>query len=419
MVSGSDYGTRKATFTTRKLHATWGSVVEARKVRILLMTPQCYPGPGGVPVYMRRLREVLNEYSFSRGATVHCLSLNDADENLPAHARPVNATMFLGCGGSKVQFVARATKLALCYRYDLAIVGLLGMAPAAYWLKLARLITSYTVVLHGLEAWVTAPTIMRVAARNAQAIISTTNYTAAQFSENNGTDPGKSRVIPLCIAESKAAILARSHPVSRSGPEFTLLSVARLESSERQKGIDTIIEAMPRIMSAIPQARFLVAGGGDDRSRLEALIQKFGVANSVKLLGVVEDSVLQQLYRQCDVMVLPSQQEGFGIVFLEAMSYGKPCIGAAHGGVPEVIIDGITGYLVSFGDSDAVARCVVRLAFDSDLARRMGMSGLQQVLKHYCYESFCANFTGLFDELIFANRAKRNEAAVFSDVDPS
>ena len=388
-------------------------------MKILFMTPQCYPGPGGIPVYMRRLREVLNEYTFSRGATVHCLSLNDTDENLSAHVRPVNATMFLGCGGNKARFVARATRLAWCYRYDLAIVGLLGLAPAAYWLKLTHLITSYTVVLHGLEAWVTAPAMARIAARNAQAIISTTNYTATQFSENNGIDSGKNRVIPLCIAESQAAIQARSHPVPQSGRDFTLLSVARLVSSERRKGIDTIIEAMPRIMSAIPEARFLVVGGGDDRLRLEALIQKFGVADSVRLLGVVEDSVLQQLYRQCDVMVLPSQQEGFGIVFLEAMSYGKPCIGAAHGGVPEVIIDGNTGYLVSFGDSDAVARCVVRLASDSNLATRMGMAGLQQVLKHYCYESFCTNFTELFDELIFANRTKGNEASILSRVDPS
>jgi glycosyltransferase involved in cell wall biosynthesis len=164
---------------------------------------------------------------------------------------------------------------------------------------------------------------------------------------------------------------------------------------------------MPRIVSAIPEARFLVAGGGDDSTRLDALIQKLGVEDNVRLLGVVEDSVLQQLYRQCDVMVLPSEQEGFGIVFLEAMSYGKPCIGAAYGGIPEVIIDGNTGYLVSFGDSDAVARCVVGLASDSNLARRMGLAGLEQVLKHYCYESFCTNFSGLFDELIFENRTKR------------
>jgi glycosyltransferase involved in cell wall biosynthesis len=101
------------------------------------------------------------------------------------------------------------------------------------------------------------------------------------------------------------------------------------------------------------------------------------------------------------------------------MSYGKPCIGAAHGGVPEVITDGNTGYLVSFGDSDAVARCVVRLASDSNLATRMGMAGLQQVLKHYCYESFCTNFTELFDELIFASRTKGNEASILSRVDPS
>lgn len=383
-------------------------------MKILFLPPQCYPGPGGIPVYMRRLREVLNEYVSSRGGIVHCLSLNDTDENLSAHPRPAHATVFLGCGKNKAVFLARATQLALRHRYDLAIVGLLAMAPAAYWLKLTRLVKSYTVVLHGLEAWVTAPALERIAAGSANVIISTTNYTATVFAEKNGIDPSRNRVIPLCVAESQAAIQARSHPLPKSDREFTLLAVGRLESSERQKGIDTLIEAMPRITSAIPEARLLIVGGGDDRPRLEALIQKSGVASSVSLLGIVEDSVLQQLYRQCDVMVLPSQQEGFGIVFMEAMSYGKPCIGGAHGGIPEVIIDGDTGYLVSFGDSDAVVRSVVRLASDSNLARRMGMAGLQQVLKHYCYESFCANFTELFDELLFEKRREENEGFIYS-----
>jgi glycosyltransferase involved in cell wall biosynthesis len=293
------------------------------------------------------------------------------------------------------------------------------MAPVAHFLKVTRLVKSYVILLHGLEAWVTVPAIERMAARNARAVVSTTNYTATVFTERNRTNPCRNRVIPLCVSESRSVVKGRSQTVPKCRQEFTLLAVGRLDSSERQKGIDVAIEAMPRIIAALPGARLLVAGDGTDRSRIQALMKKLGVTTSVSLLGIVEDSVLQQLYRECDVMVLPSRQEGFGIVFLEAMSYGKPCIGASHGGIPEVIIDGTTGYLVPFGDSEALARCVLRLASESNLARRMGIAGFQQVLKYYCYESFCRNFTNLFDEMILERHRSEGEVLLQSPLDVS
>src|SRR5258708_27985849 len=120
--------------------------------------------------------------------------------------------------------------MSLRYRYDLAIVGLLAMAPAAHFLKVTRLVKSYVIVLHGLEAWVTVPAIERMAARNARAVVSTTNYTAAVFTESNRTDPRRNRVIPLCVAESRSVVNGRSQTVPKCKREFTLLAVGRLDS---------------------------------------------------------------------------------------------------------------------------------------------------------------------------------------------
>lgn len=355
---------------------------------------------------MRRVREVLHQYALSRAAIVHCLSLNDTAEEIGAHPRAVDATVFASCGKNKSAFLARAASLSLRHNYDLVIVGLLGIAPAAYWLKLSKLIKSYMLLLHGVEAWAPLPLIERAAARNADTIVSTTNYTAQVFGKNNRIDPSRHRVIPLCIAETKSAVEAR--PVAPPSPasEFTLLAVGRLDGSEREKGIDVAIEAMPHILSAVPACRFVIVGDGTDRRRLQALAEKLGVGGRVRLLGSVEDSVLQELYRQCNVMVLPSRQEGFGIVFLEAMSHSKPCIGSTEGGIPEVVVDGTTGFLVPFGDAEALTASVVRLASDSDLARNMGAAGLQRVLERYCFDSFCQRLSGLLDDAISPRRGQ-------------
>lgn len=126
-----------------------------------------------------------------------------------------------------------------------------------------------------------------------------------------------------------------------------LLSVGRLDSRDGYKGHDRVIEAMPKLRASNGvKIVYLVAGLGEDRTRLEQLAERHGVADRVRFLGKVPEADLPDLYRAADLFVLPSTGEGFGIVYLEAMACGTPAVGLSVGGVPDPLGDGELGTLL-------------------------------------------------------------------------
>ncbi len=134
-----------------------------------------------------------------------------------------------------------------------------------------------------------------------------------------------------------------------------LLCVARLAP---QKGVDTAIRALP----SIPDATLLVLGEGPERARLEALAHELGVAERILMPGRVGD--VAALYRRCDVLVHPARWEGFGLAMLEAMLAGRPVVAADAGSAPELVADGMTGFLFPPEEAEALARDVVRALAD-------------------------------------------------------
>jgi glycosyltransferase involved in cell wall biosynthesis len=136
-------------------------------------------------------------------------------------------------------------------------------------------------------------------------------------------------------------------PMTARGDSI-ILTVARLDAKQQYKGVDHLIEAMPAIRLAVPAARLRIIGVGTDLPRLQELAISLGAADAVDFAGFVNDDGLSAAYRECTLFALPSQGEGFGIVFLEAMAQGKPCLGARAGAIPE-IIDGTSGVLADYG----------------------------------------------------------------------
>jgi glycosyltransferase involved in cell wall biosynthesis len=177
-----------------------------------------------------------------------------------------------------------------------------------------------------------------------------------------GLAPAQLVVLPNAFdpALSHSAAAPASQPAA-NGPR--LLTVTRLSSADSYKGVDTLIEALPLVRRQHPGATLRIIGGGDDRPRLESLARDRGVAASVEFAGNVNDDALRAAYAACDIFALPSRREGFGLVFLEAMSHGKPCLGARAGGIPEVIDDRV-GALAEYANIPDIAAAV------SDLVRQ-------------------------------------------------
>jgi phosphatidylinositol alpha-1,6-mannosyltransferase len=177
----------------------------------------------------------------------------------------------------------------------------------------------------------------------------------------------------------------------RAGNPFALI-VARMAAGERYKGHDVLIDIWPRVQAEVSGARLVVVGDGDDRTRLTA--RAAALREDATFLGYVSDRTLRGLYRDCAFFVMPSRDEGFGLVFLEAMQARKACIGAV-GAAAEIIEDGVTGFVVDPNDSEQILKAVVTLFREAETRERMGQAGAVRVARQFTEEQFRHRFRAI------------------------
>jgi phosphatidylinositol alpha-1,6-mannosyltransferase len=163
--------------------------------------------------------------------------------------------------------------------------------------------------------------------------------------------------------------------------------------------MDTLITALPKMLPRWPELQLVAVGEGDDRQWLEDMAQENGVRMHVHFLSGLSYAQLAACYSACEIFALPSRGEGFGLVYLEAMACGKPVIGGAHGGAPEVIEDGKTGYLVHHGDTVQLATSIETLLANPEMACEMGKRGKERVEHEFRFNIFAKSLKKILREL--------------------
>ena len=188
---------------------------------------------------------------------------------------------------------------------------------------------------------------------------------------------------------------------SASGP--IILSVGNLVA---RKGQDMVIRALPQISKRISDVTYLIVGDGPYRQSLESLAVTMGVEKRVIFAGKLGKEDLAAIYALCDVFAMPSRQEaendveGFGIVYLEANACGKAVIGGRSGGVPDAIVDGVTGILVDPHDVDDIAERISRLLLDRQLTACMGENGYKRVHEQFTWSHVCTRIQGILESVV-------------------
>ena len=185
------------------------------------------------------------------------------------------------------------------------------------------------------------------------------------------------------------------------------LCAARLDP---QKDHQTLLRAWKQVAERVPSARLLLVGdtqfGGNAYvDGLERFAAALGIGDAVIFAGVRDD--VSDLMAACDVFVMSSRWEGLGLVFLEAMRAGRPVAATRVGGVPEVVIDGETGYLVDAGDWAALASRLVKLLEDRETARTMGKRGRDRFEHKFAAEQMLGKISGLYAKLIGETSSKQ------------
>jgi phosphatidylinositol alpha-1,6-mannosyltransferase len=364
---------------------------------LLLLATDVYGGHGGIAAYMRRLVEVFSTHSTLTGTPFTCLSLSQV-RDFSRSCLPLQGVTRFEVTARKSAFTYNAIRLAVDRRPTVAVVGHLGLAPVAWALKRIGLIRSYAVVLHGIEAWKKADLLDRIAARGATFVISTTEFTASEFATKNDVERERIRVVALGLEDGNIPQLVRK--VRRGA--LNVLTVGRLVTSEAYKGVDTLIRAVAIARSQGLNVTLTIVGDGDDVPRLRGIKSELDMGTCVQFLGPISDSELQREYQKCDAFAMPSKCEGFGIVFLEAMRYGKPCIGGNHGGTPEVIDHGVNGFLVDHDDSPLIATYLRQLAEQPGIVECMGKNAQKAVENKYLYTHLEKRWLSLLEELLGA-----------------
>jgi phosphatidyl-myo-inositol dimannoside synthase len=363
--------------------------------------------PGGVQRAGKHVASVMTEFAASRGMECRILSLNEGPElkRLKVAEREI---VFTGSERAKGRFLMTAIRTARRpvskgkSKIKLVVAGHPNLAPVVRAMRFAAPRVKSIICTHGVEVWEPLTRLRRMALRSANVVMAPSKYTAEQVAAVQGVAPEKIRVLPWALDpqfEALAPQAAKSVAPANFPEGRVVLTVGRWRADERYKGMDTLITALPRLLPRFPELQLAAVGDGDDRAWLEDLAEETGVERHVHFLSGLSYAELAACYAHCEMFALPSKGEGFGLVYLEAMACGKPVIGGAHGGAPEVIDDGKTGYLVPHGDAAQLATAIETLLADPALEQEMGRRGKQRVENEFRFSVFAKSLRKLLREL--------------------
>ena len=167
-----------------------------------------------------------------------------------------------------------------------------------------------------------------------------------------------------------------------------------------QKGVHVLIEAFAACLKVHPTASLVIAGDGPSRPRLERLARALGIGERVRFLGSVPHVHLGPIYANMDIFAFPSFGEGFGLALLEAMAWGKPIVASRVMAIPEIVLDGETGFLMPPSDPAGLARALLRLLGDEALRLRMGAAGRRRVEEAFTVERMARETASVYEEAL-------------------
>lgn len=159
-----------------------------------------------------------------------------------------------------------------------------------------------------------------------------------------------------------------------------IMMLGRIVTTERYKGVDEVLDVMPRLIEKVPNVTYLIVGDGSDRQRLETKVRALGLKEYVVFTGLIPETEKADHYRLADAFVMPSHGEGFGFVFLEALACGVPVVGSTVDGGREALRDGLLGRLVDPKNPDELVQAVFQAI---DAPKR-----IPEGIEYFSFENF-------------------------------
>ena len=304
---------------------------------------------------------------------------------------------------SKIKFVLLSFWYALKERPNFLICGHINLSFLT--LLIARLLRlRYIILTHGTDVWHIKSKLKIIALESALKVITVSRYTEFKLKQQIPNLEDRIVILPNSVdtdvffPAKRSEFLVRKYNLS--GFKI-LLTVARLDVADKDKGYDKIFAALPKVTRIIPNVKYLLVGDGNDIPRIKKQVNKLGIDKYVQLCGYVADKKIADYYNLCDCYVMPSVQEGFGIVFLEAIACAKPVIAGNRDGSRDALLDGKTGILVNPDDINKISETIINVLQGKVSENLLDANYLRQVaVEHFSLRKFTQDAKKIFSGVV-------------------
>ncbi|ADP72834.1 glycosyl transferase group 1 [Rhodomicrobium vannielii ATCC 17100] len=361
-------------------HLWWEDRLAHRGSKVLLGATLLRPGAGGISAVARMSARAL----IGSGVRVDLLSFLDTE---PVEVDGVAARL---ARGSKFKFLLAANRLAL--RNPFALYDSVGTARAHP--RALRRLRPYATWIHGIEVWYDDSPARARALAGADIVLVNSAFTLEKFETLRGPLP-RAQVCGLSTESDDAPDALASF----QGPPSVLI-LGRIDAAEDYKGHRELIAAWPQVTAAVPQARLVIAGGGSGLDAIQAVAAASPARENIDVLGFVPEEALPALWDAAHVFAMPSRNEGFGIVYAEAMRRGLPVVASIHDAGREVNVDGVTGFNADLDRKDDLADRLIFLLRNTDKAAAMGLAGHSRWQRNFRFSDFATRLNSRLDNYL-------------------
>ncbi|MBW4890079.1 asparagine synthase (glutamine-hydrolyzing) [Mucilaginibacter sp. HMF5004] len=394
-------------FKTGKLHWSryWASILvnknshlhflqkDFKKVKFLNLI--AFSGTGGIEKFNRSFLKALWDLESAGVLLADASSAYDGDSD--PHYFPTQVYR----GYKKHRNIFVVNEAFGSRKYDEIFIGHVNLGVVAFLIKIFNPKVKVTLIAHGIEVWKPLTGIKKWIVNNSDHVLSVSNFTKQQLLDKYTVPASRISIFPNTIDPYFQYPDKFEHPdylrerYNIRKDEKVIFTLTRLSHTEKYKGYDQVLECLPALLKTIPNVKYVIAGKADDieYARVTALIDKYQLQDVVILAGFIKDEEIVDHYLMADIFIMPSQKEGFGIVFIEAMACGLPVIAGNKDGSVDALMNGQLGTLIDPDDKSqilaALQNGLQNLAMQNNLELKAALQ--KKVLNAFGFDAFKNN----------------------------
>ena len=376
-------------------------MVSSQSIHVTGLFPELL-GVGGVQEAGRLTLLAAADIAQSRGWSCRFTSLNDpaGTHHFSVAGRSMDFDSFARRKGKFIRAAIAWAREAHGASTHIILASHPNLAPIAVWMQKMSPRARGIVMAHGVEVWQPLPLLRRATIRRAYLVTAPSNDTLQKLVSVQRIAPEQTRLLPWPLNPEFLALTERSDlPAPPGFPQGTvILTIGRAAGNERYKGTDYLIRSIAQLQATVPDLHLVAVGGGDDLTRLGVLAREMQVGDCIHFLQGLSREQIAACYAKSAIFAMPSAGEGFGLVFLEAMAFGRPLIAAAAGGALDLVQDGVNGLLVPPRDPAGLTSALRRLLDGGTLRATLGARGAAIAREKYDFSNFQAQLSKLFEE---------------------